>query len=135
MTRAARLALVALAMGLAVGCSRGAPPVPRRPIGSPCAADADCGSAPAFYCATDHPGGYCEAWCRRDRDCPAGAVCVGAGYLSKGGCHTACAAASGCRADAGYQCIAAGQDASRAYCDPPGRSGLQRRLRDRAWRW
>lgn len=130
-----RAAVVVAAVGLAAGCSRGARPVPRRPIGSPCAADADCGAARTFSCATDHPGGYCEASCRSDRDCPSDAVCVGGGYLATGGCHRACAAATGCRADEGYVCVAAGEEASHGYCDPPGRSGMQRRLRDRAWRW
>ncbi len=119
----------------AIGCHR-APVVERQPIGAPCRSDAACGSRSTFFCATDHPGGYCEAACSSDRDCPPEAVCVGGGPISKGACHKRCASLpDDCRASAGYRCIAAGQDATHDYCDPPGRSEVARRLRGRAWRW
>ena len=125
----------AFALAGAAGCRPHAPPTPRRPIGAACAADADCGAGASFYCATDHPGGYCEYACRRDRDCPSGAVCVGGGLLSKGDCHRPCAAASDCRAAEGYRCLAGEADARHDFCDTPGRSEVARRLRGRAWRW
>jgi hypothetical protein len=128
--------LLPLALAGLLGCHAN-PSVELRPIGAPCHADADCGSGPAPRCATDHPGGYCEAACNHDRDCPDGAVCVGGGSISKGDCHRRCdgPAANGCRTAAGYRCIAAGDDASHEYCDPPGRSEMARRLRGRSWRW
>jgi hypothetical protein len=129
--RAALLVAVALA---ASACARPAG-TQRQAIGSACADDAACGSGGRFHCATDHPGGYCEATCRRDADCGAGNVCVGGGVLSRGDCHVACAAASTCRSAEGYRCIAAGDDATHDYCDPPGRSEIARRIRGRAWRW
>lgn len=109
------------------GCAQKAGP-PRLPIGSPCAGDDACGAG--YHCATDHPDGYCEAACKRDGDCPGDAVCVGAGFLSRGDCHQSCASA--CRGS--YVCVT-GSEASRPYCDPPGRSDVARRLRGRAWRW
>jgi len=120
----------------AIGCHR-APSSERAPIGAACASDATCGTGPRFHCAADHPGGYCEAGCNSDRDCPAEAVCVGGAELSRGDCHQRCndATAKPCRTSEGYQCIAAGEDASHDYCDPPGRSALSRRLRGKAWRW
>jgi hypothetical protein len=131
---ATRAALVAIVC--AIGCHR-APPMERAAIGAVCANDKTCGSSPTFHCATDHPGGYCEAECSSDRDCPAEAVCVGGAPLSKGACHQRCnePAARPCRTSEGYQCIAADEDASHDYCDPPGRSALSRRLRGKAWRW
>ena len=121
---------------IVVGCHR-APPKERAAIGAACTSDTTCGTSPTFYCATDHPGGYCEAGCNSDRDCPPEAVCVGGTPLSKGNCHQRCneAVAKPCRSGEGYQCIAAGEDASHDYCDPPGRSELARRLRGKAWRW
>jgi len=108
----------------------------RQAIGSACVTDEACGSGPSFYCATDHPSGYCEAACNRDSDCPTGAVCVGGGLLTKGDCHQSCGADSvaPCRASEGYACVSS-KDASHAYCDPPGRSDVARRARGRAWRW
>jgi hypothetical protein len=133
MLRVAAAAILASALG--AGCHRGRPAKARAPIGSPCAADAVCGSGAAFHCASDHPGGYCEAVCRSDGDCPTGAVCVGGGVLANGACHHACAAAGDCRASEGYQCIRGESDASHDYCDPPGRSELARRLKGGEWRW
>ena len=119
-----------------LGC-HATPSVQRQPIGAPCQTDAACGSGPRFHCATDHPGGYCEAACNRDRDCPADAVCVGGGLIAKGDCHRRCSAAqpADCRAEEGYRCISGADDATHDYCDPPGRSEMSRRLRSRSWRW
>jgi hypothetical protein len=133
--RRARPLLAALLVVAA--CSR-APSTERKPIGAACTTDSACGSSPTFYCEMDHPGGYCEAGCSEDRDCPADAVCVGGSSVSKGNCHKRCVAAGAardCRVAEGYQCIAAAHDASQDYCDPPGRSELARRLRGKAWRW
>jgi hypothetical protein len=132
--------LIAVGLLLAVcagACSR-TPSAERKPIGAACTSDAACGNGRAFSCAMDHPGGYCEAGCNTDGDCPAEAVCVGGTSISKGDCHKRCAAARAaqdCRTGEGYQCIAGGNDATQDYCDPPGRSELARRLRGKAWRW
>jgi hypothetical protein len=130
------LALVVAAIGLG-GCHRARSAVEQRPIGAPCRQDASCGTSPTFRCATDHPNGYCEAACTSDRDCPAGAVCVGGSPISKGDCHRACDAAHPdvCRTSEGYRCIPAAEDATHDYCDPPGRSDVARRLRGGGWRW
>ena len=131
----ARALVVAGAIAL-FGCHRGSPAVERQPIGAPCKSDAACGGGPTFHCATDHPGGYCEAACKSDRDCPSGSVCVGGDPISEGSCHRACdrARPEMCRAAEGYRCIHDG-DASHDYCDPPGRSDVARRVRGGAWRW
>jgi hypothetical protein len=123
-----------LASLVVIGCHR-APPKEQAPIGAACTSDGACGTSPTFYCASDHPGGYCEAGCNSDRDCPSAAVCVGGTTLSKGDCHQRCQTAANCRRGDGYQCIAGGTDASSDYCDPPGRSELARRMRGKAWRW
>jgi hypothetical protein len=130
-----RAALVLTCVALAGGCTR--PGTPRSDIGAPCRDDATCGTGPRYFCATDHPGGYCESACRWDSDCAGGSVCVGGGILSKGGCHQACGEAplAACRGKEGYRCIAHGADATHDYCDPPGRSEIARRIRGRAWRW
>jgi hypothetical protein len=114
---------------VALGCHRAPPAVARQPVGAPCTSDASCGG-------TDHPGGYCEATCKSDRDCPSGSVCVGGDPISEGDCHRVCdkAKPDAWRAGEGYRCIREG-DASHDYSDPPGRSQIDRRLRGGAWRW
>lgn len=130
--RALLVAVVAM-----LGCHRAPAPVERRAIGASCQKDTSCGSGPTFHCATDHPGGYCEAACQSDQDCPAGSVCVGGDPISKGDCHVVCDASKpdACRTREGYRCISAEHDATHDYCDPPGRSDVSRRLRGGAWRW
>jgi hypothetical protein len=131
-----RCALAIVVAGV-LGCHRAPSPGERKAIGAPCQSDASCGAGPTFHCATDHPGGYCEASCRSDADCPLGAVCVGGDPISNGDCHRACerAQAESCRASEGYRCISAEHDASHDYCDPPGRSDVARRVRGGGWRW
>jgi hypothetical protein len=89
------------------------------PIGSPCAADADCGGAD-FMCMTDHPAGYCIKMCdikNADKDCPSEAICQFDG--TAGECHKKCDVSGDCRA--GYDCAPASTDAadtaSHAFCD------------------
>lgn len=129
-------AFLLASLALFVGCHRG-PTKERAPIGAACTSDSMCGTSPTFYCATDHPGGYCEAECNSDRDCPPDAVCVGGTEVSIGDCHRRCdqSAAKPCRRGEGYECIARGDDASHDYCDPRGRSKLVRRARGQVWSW
>jgi hypothetical protein len=102
------------------GASPGASSAQLLPVGSACAKDSDCGSAP-FYCMTDHPGGYCMRDCdikNGDADCPSEAICQFDG--TKGECHKKCNGDSDCRSP-GYTCGAASSDpmnmASHAFCD------------------
>jgi hypothetical protein len=96
------------------------------PIGSPCPPDGPnssvCGTAPTFFCDSDHPNGYCKKSCHKDADCPAGSVCAGAGMISPGECHKTCTqatASSDCRYSEGYVCKKMPDDASHDYCDVP----------------
>jgi hypothetical protein len=109
----------ALAWSLAfvVGCSSKSD-VQRLPIGSPCTTSGDCGTG-KFFCATDHPNGYCKADCHKDGDCPTGSVCAGAGVVAPGECHKVCNQLSDCRTAEGYICKLNPDDASHAYCDVP----------------
>jgi hypothetical protein len=91
-------------------------------IGSPCKVSADCGTG-KFFCATDHPSGYCKAVCHSDADCPTGSVCAGAGSVSPGECHKVCNALGDCRFEEGYICKLMPDDASHAYCDIPEGTG------------
>jgi hypothetical protein len=131
MTRVAWIAVI-----LTLGCHRAPSGVARQAIGAPCTSDASCGGGPTLHCATDHAGGYCEATCRNDRECPSGSVCVGGDPISTGACHRVCDKSNpdACRVAEGYRCIHEG-DAAHDYCDPPGRSRIDRRIRGGAWRW
>jgi hypothetical protein len=95
-------------------------------IGSPCTADADCGSAP-FFCLLAHPGGYCMRRCdiaKGDADCPSESICQFDGQV--GECHRTCGGASDCRQ--GYVCSPAVNDAtgkaSHAFCDAADMGGM-----------
>jgi hypothetical protein len=90
----------------------------RLPIGSPCATSGQCGTG-KFFCAVDHPNGYCKADCHGDGDCPSGSVCAGAGMVAPGECHKLCNGAGDCRSAEGYICKGSPDDASHAYCDVP----------------
>jgi hypothetical protein len=102
-----------------------------KPFGSPCSSDEECGTTNRYFCAPDHPGGYCVAECRSDEEC-GGGVCVRADPASIGQCHAACVNTAGCRA--GYLCKLTSNDASAPYCDPPSSRHIQRRLRGWWWR-
>lgn len=107
----------ACALAIVAACTSG--DNQKLPIGSPCKASADCGSG-KFFCATDHPNGYCKAVCHSDADCPStspGSVCAGAGSVSPGECHKVCNAPADCRTSEGYVCKTMPTDASHAYCD------------------
>ena len=90
-------------------------------IGSPCKASADCGTG-KFFCATDHPNGYCKKDCKVDADCPMGSVCAHDG--SVGECHKSCNTVVDCRKSEGYICkpadtttpSGAGRSATTAAC-------------------
>ena len=86
----------------------------RLPIGNACNTSGQCGTG-KYFCDTTHANGYCKAICAKDGDCPAGAVCVGAGMILSGACEKTCASASDCRA--GDSCLTG--DASAAFCAPP----------------
>jgi hypothetical protein len=101
------------------------------PIGSPCVADtptySQCGPRPDYFCAADHPNGYCKRKCHVDGDCPAGSVCAGAQPNSTGECHKTCTQttkATDCRLSEGYICKdgpgGVPDDASHDYCDLSG---------------
>ena len=97
-----------------------------RPIGSACTPDGPnssvCGTTPTFFCASDHPNGYCKKSCHQDGDCPSGSVCAGAGTIAPGECHKSCTQATkatDCRLAEGYVCKATPDDASHDYCDVP----------------
>lgn len=97
--------------------------VQRLPIGSPCMTSDQCGTG-IYFCAVDHPNGYCKADCHTDSDCPTGSVCAGAGMVSPGECHKACPnGASDCRTAEGYICKMMPDDASAQYCDVPEPEG------------
>lgn len=90
------------------------------PVGSPCMADSDCGTAPFMCMMGDHPGGYCMRDCdisKGDADCPSEAICQFDGMT--GECHKKCSSQSDCRT--GYVCApassAADDMASHAFCD------------------
>jgi hypothetical protein len=108
----------ALAVVLVAGC-KDSSDVQRLPIGSPCTTSGQCGLG-KFFCAVDHPGGYCKADCHQDSDCPSGSVCAGAGMVSPGACHKVCPnGPSDCRVAEGYICKNPPPDATAAYCDAP----------------
>lgn len=86
-----------------------------RAVGSPCAADADCG--PDELCLTASPGGYCTVDCSR-LTCPGDALC-GADAAGEPRCLAPCtldavSCSSGCRP--GYVCGSSGA------CVPPCKS-------------
>lgn len=112
-----RLCLVTLLICVA-GCSDSSTNVQRLPIGSPCTSSDQCGTG-IYFCAVDHPNGYCKADCHKDADCPTGSVCAGAGMVSPGECHKKCASQADCRTSEGYLCKMMPDDASSAYCDIP----------------
>jgi hypothetical protein len=108
------LALWAIGGGvLAIGCGTHVDEQ-RLGIGSACNTSGQCGTG-KFFCDLSHANGYCKADCRKDADCPPGAVCVGAGLILSGACAATCASAADCRA--GDVCLAG--DASASYCDQP----------------
>src|SRR5579864_6853760 len=89
------------------GCSDSA----TKAIGSPCTPDQPtssvCGPFPTYFCASDHPNGYCKKICHSDGECPNGSVCAGATSGSTGECHKTCTqatAATDCRLAEGYLC-------------------------------
>jgi hypothetical protein len=97
-----------------------------KPIGSPCTSDGPttsvCGPFPTYFCDSDHPNGYCKTACKKDTDCPMGALCAGAGMVSPGECHKKCTQATknaDCRISEGYICKDMPGDASGDYCDVP----------------
>jgi hypothetical protein len=106
-----------LTLLICVGCNNSTN-VQRLPIGSPCMTSDQCGSG-VYFCAVDHPNGYCKADCHSDGDCPTGSVCAGAGMVSPGECHKKCSAPADCRTAEGYICKMMPSDASSAYCDVP----------------
>ena len=109
---------LALSLALVASCNSSSN-VQRLPIGSPCTSSDQCGTG-KFFCAVDHPGGYCKADCHKDGDCPTGSVCAGAGMVSLGACHKVCPnGPSDCRAAEGYICKNPPPDATAAYCDAP----------------
>jgi hypothetical protein len=111
-----RAILVACALALVAGGCNSNDNVQRLPIGSACATSGQCGTG-KFFCASDHPNGYCKADCHGDKDCPSGSVCAGAGMVALGQCHKVCDDDGGCRAAEGYACKQGPDDASHAYCD------------------
>ena len=104
-----------LALLLVLAACR-SPGKPLKPLGSACGGDEECGTGSRYFCAPDHPGGYCVAECRSDEEC-GGGVCVRADPASIGQCHAACAGSGDCRA--GYLCKLTSHDANAPYCDPP----------------
>jgi|SRR5581483_6638622 len=114
----------ACALALIAACTNSGD-TQRLAIGSPCKTTADCGTG-KFFCATDHPNGYCKAVCHSDADCPSGSVCAGAGAVSPGECHKDCTQATkstDCRLTEGYICKDMPDDASHDYCDVPEDTG------------
>ncbi len=104
-----------------VGCNDGAcgcKQLGTRPLGAPCAHDADCAGG---RCLTgpDYPNGYCSADCSGEVACPAGAVCTAFG----GGpfhCYGPCMIDSDCRvADGLVCCFTCGM---QHYCGPKAES-------------
>lgn len=111
-----RALMVTLSLALCAGCPSNND-IQRLPIGSPCTTSGQCGTG-KFFCAVDHPNGYCKADCHKDSDCPNGSVCAGAGMVSVGECHKTCPhGPSDCRVSEGYICKTMPTDASAAYCD------------------
>jgi hypothetical protein len=102
-------------------------PAQKLAVGSPCAEDTDCGTAPFFCQKGDHQGGYCMRGCdiaKGDADCPSEAICQ---YDGKAGeCHKKCDAKTDCRD--GYVCSPASSDASdkasHAFCDAADMAGM-----------
>jgi hypothetical protein len=119
MATARRALLLALLLGLASACSDDAAPrdaaqpvreglapdvapAGPRPIGSPCAKDAECEHNRCLIQrgAGVFPGGYCSKACDViTAPCPAGASCAG---TVDGDCFKICASQGDCRA--GYTC-------------------------------
>jgi hypothetical protein len=112
---------ILIVLALCAGCNDSTN-VQRLPIGSPCTTSAQCGTG-IFFCAVDHPNGYCKADCHKDADCPSGSVCAGAGAVSPGECHKTCTTPSDCRISEGYLCKMMPDDASGSYCDIPEAGG------------
>ena len=114
---------LALLLGFAIaGCSDSH----TLAIGSPCPPDqptsSACGPFPTYFCASDHPNGYCKKICHADGECPTGSVCVGpAGQV--GECHKTCTQATAqadCRVSEGYVCKSGPANlASHDFCDGP----------------
>ena len=87
--------LCALILPLA-GCET-APGTQRLPIGSHCSSADECGTTP-YVCAPGYPGGYCEAACATDGDCPMDSYCIAKQ------CRRRCSVDGDCRTSEGYTC-------------------------------
>jgi hypothetical protein len=92
--------LLAGAIGMACGGDDVGPG--SQTVGGRCASDRDCEGR--CLLGGDYPGGYCSLFCRDDRDCPKGALCM---EDSGGVCLVTCALPADCGPfGPGYKCEA-----------------------------
>lgn len=103
-----------------------------RPVGAPCASDAECTDPSDAECFTESfgsvswPGGFCSKACDPDGgdgQCGTSGICVSAGSSSGGSsisgmfCTTSCTSDAECRSAEGYRCQTF---FGFGYCAPPG---------------
>lgn len=103
-----------------------------RPVGAPCASDAECTDPSDAECFTESfgsvswPGGFCSKACDPDGgdgQCGTSGICVSAGSSGGGSsisgmfCTTSCTSDAECRSAEGYRCQML---FGFGYCAPPG---------------